>query len=157
MTSSDRHGRDRSARGYVALSIGALVLVMAACAPLPESEERDAGDAGQTVTREEIARSRARTLWDVLRCCTDLRLSEGRDGRATAVSHRGSNSMLLSDTPLTFLDGTRVGDIATLATMPADDLESVRVYSAAEAAGRFGFGADNGVIEIVTRRRSPVD
>lgn len=151
-TDGRRLGRGSS---FVTTALLLASLSLPGCATLPEPEETEPAVAGQVVTREEIVRSRARTLWDVFRCCTDLRLSEGRDGRATAVSHRGSNSMFLSDTPLTFLDGTRVGDIATLATLPAEDLELVRVYSASEAAGRFGFGADNGVIEIVTRRRSP--
>jgi len=158
---SKRDGR-RSGRASSCVTIAVLVasfsLSLPGCAslPEPEPEETEPAVAGQVVTREDIVRSRARTLLDVLRCCTDLRLSEGRDGRATAVIHRGSNSMLLSDTPLTFLDGTRVGDFTTLATLPADDVQLVRVYSASEAAGRFGFGADNGVIEIVTRRR-PLD
>ncbi len=129
------------------------VCLVACGAPRPLTlPELDPAEGGDLVTFEEIEASGARTIWDVFRCCTRLRLKEDAVGNPSDLSQRGTNSLLLSDTPLIFIDGVRAADLGSLAHMSADDLLAVRVLSGAEAGSRYGDGADNGVIEIYTRR-----
>lgn len=135
----------------VALALLALSACTSASPPPPPELDRSLG--GDLVTREEIENAGARTVWDVFRCCTRLRLKEDREGNPTSISHRGTNSLVLEDTPLIFIDGVRAVDIISLDFMPAEDILAIRVLSGAEAGLRYGFGADNGVIEIYTRRR----
>jgi hypothetical protein len=110
---------------------------------------------GTIVTRKDIVTSGARTLWEVLRSCTHLQLSENQASESPwiRVRHRGSMSLFLDNTPLVFLDGARVGDFYSLSQIRAEDIAAIRILSSAQAANRFGFGANNGVIEVFMRRR----
>ncbi|MFC1662358.1 TonB-dependent receptor plug domain-containing protein, partial [Gemmatimonadota bacterium] len=105
------------------------------------------------VTREAIFRSGAATLWEALRLCKTLQLSLDRNGNPVAMIHRGSTSLMLDDTPLIFIDGTRVIDLASLPLISAGDVALIRILSASEASTRYGLGADNGVIEVQTIHR----
>ena len=132
----------------------ALLIILAGCAATPHQRpEPTPGAGGDLVTREEIDRAAAQTVWDVLRCCTTLRLIEDRAGNPAGIEHRGRNSMFLEETPLIIIDGIRTSELSTLDFMLAKDLLAIRVLSGAEAGFRYGSGADNGVIEIYTRHR----
>lgn len=126
------------------------ILILFGCVNLGKSGGAEGDSVGEVLTREEITRSGASNLWDVLRLCRTLQLSLDREGNPVAISHRGRNSILLSDTPLIFVDGTRVLDLATLPLISADDIASVRILSASEASTRYGLGAHNGVVEVQT-------
>lgn len=56
--------------------------------------------------------------------------------------------------PVVFVDGQRLGDLASLHTVDADRIDQVRFYSAAEAGGLFGLqGGMSGVIAVTTKKR----
>ena len=80
---------------------------------------------------------------------------------------RGSSSLSLSDQPLIYIDGVRMAsDISTgpttqffgsavvsrLNDMNPDDIESVEVVKGPAAATLYGTEANNGVIQIITKR-----
>lgn len=80
---------------------------------------------------------------------------------------RGSSSLSLSDQPLIYVDGVRMAsDVATgpttqffgsgvvsrLNDLSPDDIESVEVVKGPAAATLYGTEANNGVIQIITKR-----
>ena len=80
---------------------------------------------------------------------------------------RGSSSLSLSDQPLIYIDGVRMAsDVSTgpttqffgsavvsrLNDMNPDDIESVEVVKGPAAATLYGTEANNGVIQIITKR-----
>lgn len=52
-----------------------------------------------------------------------------------------------------FLNGQRFGDLNSLRGIPAGDLESARLLSAADATTLYGTGYPAGIIDLRTRRR----
>jgi hypothetical protein len=53
-----------------------------------------------------------------------------------------------------FVDGRRLGELESLRSIDANQIEDVRYYSAAEAGGRFGLqGGLSGVIEVSMKKR----
>lgn len=52
-----------------------------------------------------------------------------------------------------FLNGQRYGEMDSLRTIPAGDLESARLLSAADATTLYGTGYPAGIIDLRTRRR----
>ena len=80
---------------------------------------------------------------------------------------RGSSSLSLSDQPLVYIDGVRVAsDVSTgpqtqffgsavvsrLNDLNPDDIESVEIVKGPAAATLYGTEANNGVIQIITKR-----
>jgi TonB-linked SusC/RagA family outer membrane protein len=83
---------------------------------------------------------------------------------------RGSSSLSLSDQPLIYVDGVRIAsDVSTgpttqffgsavvsrLNDLNPDDIESVEVVKGPAAATLYGTEANNGVIQIITKRGRP--
>ena len=54
--------------------------------------------------------------------------------------------------PRVFIDGVNSGDLATLRTVNAGNVQEARFIRAESAAARFGGGFEGGVIEIVLRQ-----
>jgi outer membrane receptor for ferrienterochelin and colicins len=106
----------------------------------------------QVVTREEIVRSGARTLADLLETVAGVQVLEGRSG--PYVSIRGSEP----DHVLLVVDGARVvGRVdggVDLRRLSVDDVEQIEI---APGAGSTVWGSDAlaGVIQIRTRRPPP--
>ncbi|HVF38415.1 MAG TPA: hypothetical protein VM939_00855, partial [Gemmatimonadaceae bacterium] len=75
--------------------------------------------------------------------------------RPNFLSYRGETSLNKSESspyPTVYVDGMAFGTIATLRTIPAMQIASIRLYRSWEAATRFGMGNMGGVLEITTRR-----
>ena len=54
--------------------------------------------------------------------------------------------------PNVYLDGVSYGELASLRTIDAGQIEDVRMFQAWEAQTKFGMGNNGGVIAITTRR-----
>jgi len=108
---------------------------------------------GQFVGTARIAESNARTAWDALRLTVHgiSFLESGRTGAPARMRHRGTSSLLLGDHPLIYIDAVRISDVGVLRSMPAGDLESIRVLSGIDATTYYGTNAGDGVILIRTR------
>ena len=108
---------------------------------------------GQFVGAARIAESNARTAWDALRLTVNgiSFLESGRTGAPARIRHRGTSSLVLRDQPLIYVDEVRIADVGVLRSMPAGDLESIRVLSGIDATTYYGTNAGDGVILIRTR------
>jgi outer membrane cobalamin receptor len=104
---------------------------------------------GQIVTEEEIAKSGARTVWEVLQV-TVHNITFNR-GQPTRITRRGRSSVVLDDGPRILMDGVALTDYTVLARMPASDVQSIEVLGAIEATTLYGTNHSGGVIRIHTK------
>jgi hypothetical protein len=70
-----------------------------------------------------------------------------RSRGATSISRPGAG------TAVVYLDGTRYGDLQTLRSMSAEQIERVDYLNASEATTRFGTDNTGGAILITTKSR----
>lgn len=116
------------------------------------SSDRLERGGGQVVTEEEIAKSGARTAWEVLQLTVhNITFSETSRGQPTRITRRGRSSVVLDDGPRILMDGVSLTDYTVLARMPAADLRSIEVLSAIEATTLYGTNHSGGVIRIHTK------
>ena len=71
--------------------------------------------------------------------------------RPTFLRSRGSASVGSGLTPVVYVNGQRGGDVGTLRSLPANDIQTVRRMSAAEAQSRYGLDNAGGVIDVTTK------
>jgi TonB-linked SusC/RagA family outer membrane protein len=91
----------------------------------------------------------------------------GAVGAGPRMRIRGANSFSLSDQPLIYIDGIRIandvstgpqsqffssGVISRLNDLDPDDIESIEIVKGPAAATLYGTEANNGVLQIITRR-----
>jgi len=107
---------------------------------------------GQVVTEEQIAKSGARTVWEVLQLTVhNITFNETGRGQPTRITRRGRSSVVLDDGPRILMDGVALTDYTVLARMPASDLQSIEVLGANEATTLYGTNHSGGVIRIHTK------
>ena len=135
--------------GLVVLLGGCSLAGASGGAPVPEAA--GSSHPGSVVSRQDIQDSGARTVWQALRLTTNLKLDQDSDGHPSGLLYRGHSSISLDDTPAIVVDGALLSNLYTLDQMPADELESIQVWSPSEAPIRFASVASSGLIEIRTR------
>lgn len=129
--------------------VGGALLVAAACGikPRPVAPQ----DNGTLITRSEIERTGARTMWEALsRTVKYVRFDESGRGTPRHAGRRGTSSIVLSDDVPIFIDRVRVQQIQVLASLPARDIESILVLNGLEATTYFGTNSGDGAILIQT-------
>jgi len=109
----------------------------------------------QVITREEIERSQARSLVDLLKGRAGLGYSnQGGLGKLTTFNIRGTES----DHVLVLVDGIRIGSatagLAMFQDLPVDQIERVEIVRGPRSS-LYGSEAIGGVIQIFTRRGGP--
>ena len=98
----------------------------------------------QFITEDEITASRASNAYEAIQKL-----------RANFLTYRGETSIDRSRStpyPTVYLDGQVFGPIASLRTLPASEISTIRLYRAWEATTKFGVGNMGGVIAITTRQ-----
>ncbi len=131
-------------------SLAAALLALAACAHPQSGQQASAPESASTarfVSREQIQRSGATTAWQALQYTVPFYRFEA----SGKVRHRGVSSIVLHDQPKILLDGVTLTELTMLMTMPATDLQSIRVMNAPEATTYYGTNSSAGVILIQTR------
>jgi TonB-linked SusC/RagA family outer membrane protein len=90
--------------------------------------------------------------------------SSGSVGATPSITIRGNSSFLLDDTPIIYLDGTRVSNelgsgppvggqtTSRLADLNLEDIESIEIVNGPSAATLYGTEAAAGVIRITTKK-----
>jgi TonB-dependent starch-binding outer membrane protein SusC len=107
---------------------------------------------GQVVTEEQIAKSGARTVWEVLQLTVhNISFNETSRGQPTRITRRGRSSVVLDDGPRVLMDGVALTDYSVLARMPASDVQTIEVLGANEATTLYGTNHSGGVIRIHTK------
>ena len=61
-----------------------------------------------------------------------------------------SGDDIVTQTPVVYLDDTRLGDVGQLRTIPASMISTIRLISARDATTRWGTGHPAGAIEVRT-------
>ena len=123
------------------LMASCVVLVAIGCAP-PRSSTPGSPNS-QIITEEEVDASRAATAYEVIQKL-----------RANFLSYRGETSLNRNNSqpfPTVYVDGMEFGQIASLRTIPASQVSTIRLYRSWEATTKFGTGKMGGVIAVTTR------
>lgn len=119
-----------------ALICGALSLL--ACATVPSSGR----ETRNLITTEQIVESRAQNAYQVVETL-----------KPEWLSSRGPTSVT-DPTPASasvYFNGTHVGGLEFLRTVPVIDIAEIRYYPTGEASARFGMGHPRGVIAVSTK------
>ena len=106
----------------------------------------------QVIDREEIERSQARSLPDLLKGRAGINLTnQGGAGKLTSVFLRGANSSHV----LVLVDGIRIGSatagLAMFQDLPVDQIERIEIIRGPRSS-LYGSEAIGGVIQIFTRQ-----
>jgi len=117
-----------------------LSATLAACVA-PNQVPRPIPDP-QLITQDEISYSRATTAYDAIQ-----RL------RANFLSRRGETTILgrSSTYPTVYVDGLKFGDVDALRAIPAGQIATIRLFTAWDAATRYGNSSASSVIDVTTR------
>ncbi len=149
----------------VALSLEELV-VTGTAAP---TARRAIGNAVSSVTSEQIANAPATTIDQALQgkiAGATITSNTGTPGGGVSVRLRGTSSIIAGAEPLYIVDGVIIDNNADqqinlgyrsnasnrLADLDPDDIERVEVLKGAAAAALYGSRANNGVVQIFTKR-----
>lgn len=119
------------------------LLSVVTCHPAPNWDIPAVGTGSRDIiTADEIAPTNAANAYEIIRKL-----------RATFLSYRGATSLYSTSSPqpTVYLDDMRYGPMPILATIPAQDVASIRLYRAWEATTKFGTGNMGGVIAVYTK------
>lgn len=120
----------------------ALALVVAgACASGPGDGAAPATPDQHLITREEIDRGQWSDVYDLVRSL-----------RPSWVRSRGVDSFENPGEVQVYVDGTRLGGVQLLRTLPTHAIERLEWIDPVSAAGRWGLNHGHGVIYITYRR-----
>ncbi len=123
--------------------LGLVSAFLLACASPPRLGPGEVSNS-QLITEEEIDASRSQTAFDAIQKL-----------RANFLSYRGETSFDRNKSqpyPTVYLDGQEFGPIASLRTIPASQVATIRLYRSWEATTKFGTRNMGGVIAITTRQ-----
>ncbi len=133
------------------LAATSLLLAATACGIKPRANT-PGPDVGEVITRDQIAETGARTMWEALqRTVKYTRFQESGRGEPERVRRRGSSSIVLRDDMPILIDQVRVTDITLLASLLASDIERIQVINGVHATTYYGTNSGDGVILITTR------
>ncbi|MGH7551649.1 MAG: TonB-dependent receptor plug domain-containing protein, partial [Longimicrobiales bacterium] len=133
------------------------------------TQRRALGNAVSTVAGELVANSNATTIDAALSGKipgAQIMSNSGTPGGGVSVRLRGTSSIVGGAEPLYIVDGVIIDNSSTqqinfgyrtnpsnrLADLNPDDIESVEILKGAAAAALYGSRANNGVIQIFTKR-----
>ncbi len=133
------------------LVVLSILLSTGACSTLKPGTTRAGTAPGRVITAEQIARSGATNAWEALRrSSTHLLVRENSRGEQARISHRGANSLLLSNEVLVVVDGIHLTDWTYLREIPAASIAYIRIMSGPQGTVQYGTPAGNGVIVVST-------
>ncbi len=132
-----------------------LVSVAGCIHPRPMRPGEDHSGATLYLTQEQIERCGALNAWEALeRLAPQFTFREDRNGQPSKLERRGHTSILLSDAPRVFVDGTELVDFRSLTTIGANTLLSIEILSPLDGTTYYGSNAVSGVILIRTKNGS---
>ena len=109
----------------------------------PKVGHADPADS-HIITRDEIEASRTPTAYDAI-----------QKVRPNFLSYRGETSFNKNTSqpyPTVYVDGQEFGPISSLRSIPASQVETIRLYRSWEATTKYGTGKMGGVIAVTTRQ-----
>lgn len=141
-------------RGLGGALTGAL-LVGACIHPRPAATAGDTGGTRIVITQEMIERSGGLTAWDVLKKeAPQLTYRENAHGQPSRLERRGQSSIVLSDAPMVYVDGSRLSDFRSLQQVMASTLRRIEILNAIDGTTLYGTDAEGGVILLFTKNNT---
>ncbi len=142
-----------------------------------EISKRRIATTVDVVSAEKIEASPAKRLDELLQTAlpsAQIRLTSGQPGTTSIMRTRGITSVSNNSTPVIYVDGVRMDNLNTLATLgmnvsgvrsqgaatsavadlPMDNIERIEFIPGGAATTLYGSDAANGVIQIFTKRGS---
>src|SRR5207253_10984251 len=118
-------------------------------------EDTNAPSGARLITAEAIAKSGAKTAWDVLRLTVpNVQLREVR-GQPARIQRRGRASIYQEDQVRVILDHVPVEELQVLKQVAASDILTIEVLTGLDATTRYGGASTTGVILISTNTGRP--
>jgi outer membrane receptor protein involved in Fe transport len=140
-----------------------------------EISKRRIATTVDVVSREKIEASPARRLDELLQTnlpSAQIRMTSGQPGTTSIMRTRGITSVSNNSTPVIYVDGVRMDNLNTIATLgmnvsgvrsqgaatsaiadlPLDNIDRVEFIPGGAATTLYGSDAANGVIQIFTKR-----
>ena len=142
-----------------AACVAGVLIALCACAPPQATQSRHVylSPGEKLILADEISRTGARNAWEAIkRTPTFLSTMENGRGEPTRLWRRGRGSILLRETPIVVVDGVIASDLATLSSIPAEQIAWIRVLTGSAGTARFGTQGGGGAIMIQTRLGEPV-
>ncbi|NIP80490.1 MAG: hypothetical protein GWM90_15230 [Gemmatimonadetes bacterium] len=128
------------------LGLLASVVLTGSCVSGPAGDGAGrAGGSADVITRAEIERGQWSNVYDLVSTL-----------RPRWVRSRGPDSLENPGQVQVYVDGTRLGDVQLLRTLPTHAIERLEWIDPVSAAGRWGLDHAHGVIFITYGRASPV-
>ena len=133
-------------------------------------ERRRLSTTVDVITEEDIDRLPATQIDQILQSnapSAQIRLSSGQPGTASIIRTRGAISAASSSTPVIIVDGVRVdnlnsnaslglatggANVSALADIPVESIEKIEYIKGGAATTLYGADAANGVIQIITKK-----
>jgi outer membrane cobalamin receptor len=107
------------------------------------------------ITQEMIERSGGLTAWDVLKKeVPQLTFRENAHGQPSRLERRGQTSIVLSDAPMVYVDGSRLSDFRALQQIMAATLQRIEILNSIDGTTYYGTDAEGGVILLFTKNNS---
>lgn len=72
--------------------------------------------------------------------------------RPAMMRPRGTSPEVGTVAIVLFVDDTRMGDVSTMSSIPADRVKEIRYINSRDATTRWGTGFASGVIQVTTKR-----
>ena len=152
----------------VSLNLSAVALDAVVATATGPRRRREVGNATSTIeVANELVASAPATLTDLLQgraTGVQVAQSSGTVGASSTIKIRGNSSISLDNTPLIYIDGSRVSNdvrsgpavggqnTSRLNDLNPLDIESIEIVKGPSAATLYGTEAAGGVIRITTRR-----
>ena len=125
-------------------AVMAMSCLMCACRGAINEPPPVASLARDVITAEEIEASQVANAYDAIKKL-----------RANFLNYRGRTSLqgTSSPDPFVYLDDQAYGPISALRSIPANQIETIRLYRVWEAQTKYGQGLMGGVIAVNTRHQ----
>jgi len=119
--------------------LSAMLVALAACSTTGGPR---VAQTRNVITAEEVASVNVGTAYEVI-----------EQLRPQFFQSRGPSSIRSNTpaTPIVYVNGVRYGEIESLTSIRAMDVEEIRLLSASDATTRYGTGHVGGVIEVRTK------
>ncbi|MEX0935990.1 MAG: SusC/RagA family TonB-linked outer membrane protein [Gemmatimonadota bacterium] len=154
-----------------ALQVSAVALDALIVTATGDQRRRELGNATASLrVQDELEATAPTTVTDLLQgraSGVQVLQSSGSVGTASTIKIRGNSSVSLDNTPLIYIDGSRISNDITsgpnvggqntsrLNDLDPNDIESIEIVKGPSAATLYGTEAAAGVIRITTRRGLP--
>ncbi len=116
------------------------VCAVTGCASGPSPSVRSSSYDPLLITREEIQTNQYTTAYDAVKGL-----------RGTWLNVHGTESIRYQLPIQLYLDNVHIGDVSSLSTIPAHDIQYIRFYRGQDASAKWGIDHGAGVVFISTK------